>query len=73
MASVKVAEASRPLRSKGKFEAGERILCYEPDPEKVKVVYEAKILEIQIGKDDAGKRRNEYLVHFMGWSSTWDR
>lgn len=72
MASAKVAEA-RPLRSKGKFEQGEKILCYEPDPQKVKVVYEAKIREIQIGKDDAGKRRNEYLVHFQGWSRNWDR
>ena len=45
-AAVKVAETIRPLRTRGKFEQGEKVLCYEPDPEKVKVVYEAKILEI---------------------------
>ena len=72
-ATVKVAETLRPLRTRGKFEQGEKVLCYEPDPEKVKVVYEAKILEINIGKDDHGKRRNEYLVHFQGWNSSWDR
>ena len=73
MTSTRALEGSRPLRSKGKFEQNEKVLCYEPDPEKVKVVYEAKILEINIGKDDHGKRRNEYLIHFYGWNSSWDR
>ena len=59
-----IVDSSRPLRSKGKFEQNERVLCYEPDPQKVKVIYEAKIIGIDIGADDKGKRRNEYLVHF---------
>ena len=73
MAAAKILECSRPLRSKGKFEQNEKVLCYEPDPQKVKVIYEAKIIGIDIGTDDKGKRRNEYLVHFNGWNSSWDR
>jgi len=69
-----MTDSNRPLRARGRrFEQGEKVLCYEPDPNKVKVVYEAKIIEIRIGKDDQGKRRNEYLVHFHGWNSAWDR
>ena len=69
-----MTDSNRPLGIRGrKFEQGEKVLCYEPDPNKVKVVYEAKIIEIRIGKDDFGKRRNEYLVHFHGWNSAWDR
>ena len=71
---MSATKSARPLRSKSKFEQGERVLCYEPDPDKVKVVYEAKILEINVGKDEkTGIRRFEYLVHFQGWSSSWDR
>jgi len=73
MAAAKIVECSRPLRSKGKFEQNEKVLCYEPDPQKVKVIYEAKIIGIDIGADERGKRRNEYLVHFNGWNSSWDR
>ena len=63
-----------PLRTKdGRFERGEKLLCYEPDPNYVKLIYEAKIIEIRIGKDDQGKKRNEYLVHFHGWNSSKDR
>ena len=73
MAAAKIVDCSRPLRSKGKFEQNEKVLCYEPDPLKVKVIYEAKIIGIDIGTDEKGKRRNEYLVHFNGWNSSWDR
>ena len=67
-------DSNRPWRtSEGKFEQGEEVLCYEPDPNKVKFIYMAKIIEIRIGKDDQGKKRNEYLVHFHGWNSTKDR
>ncbi|XP_040570855.1 LOW QUALITY PROTEIN: MSL complex subunit 3 [Lepeophtheirus salmonis] len=48
----------------GIFQPNEWVLCYEPDPCKVKVIYNAKILEIEDG---------EYLVHFRGWNSSWDR
>ena len=40
-------EFVRGLRqSKAKFTSGEKILCFEPDPKKVKILYEAKILEV---------------------------
>jgi male-specific lethal 3 len=65
------------------FEDGERVLCYEPDPTKVRVIYDAKILRI-VDEEPAevgGNKRNkaaaavekQYLVHFQGWSSSWDR
>ncbi len=46
---------------------------YEPDPKKAKVLYESKILECCVGKDSNGKKCAEYLVHFYGWNSSWDR
>ena len=68
------SKSERPLRGKGRFEKGEKVLCYEPDASKVKVIYEAKILDIRVGQDEeTRKRRNEYLVHFQGWNSSWDR
>ena len=69
-----MTDSYRSLKTKdGRFEQGEKVLCYEPDPYKVKLVHNAKIIEIRIGKDDQGKKRNEYLVHFHGWNSAWDR
>ncbi|GAB6031749.1 Male-specific lethal 3 [Chamberlinius hualienensis] len=55
-----------------KFDIGEKVLCYEPDPTKAKVLYDSKVLDLCISKD---KRRRvpEYLIHFSGWSSSWDR
>jgi len=74
MASLtKTPETARPLRSKIRFEEGERVLAYEPDPNKAKVVYEAKILEMQTNYDEKGRKQNEYLIHFQGWNSSWDR
>nr|ACO15424.1 Male-specific lethal 3-like 1 [Caligus clemensi] len=46
------------------FNVEECVLCYEPDPPKIKVIYNAKILDFEDG---------EYLVHFRGWNSSWDR
>lgn len=67
-------EAVRGLRqAKAKFTSGEKILCFEPDPNKVKILYEAKILEVQTALGPLGKKRNEFLVHFQGWNSSWDR
>jgi hypothetical protein len=37
------------------------------------VLYESKILECCVGKDSNGKKCAEYLVHFYGWNSSWDR
>lgn len=52
------------------FREGERVLCYEPDSTKVRVVYDAKILSIAKNKTTG---QVEYNVHFQGWSATWDR
>ena len=48
-----------------KFSDGERVLCYEPDPKKVKVIYDAKVLQASSSTDNKGKRVDEYLVHFQ--------
>jgi len=56
-----------------KFEEGERVLCYEPDPNKVKLIHDAKILEVSAGTDSRGRKVDEYLVHFQGWNASWDR
>ncbi|KAJ2954804.1 hypothetical protein O0L34_g3112 [Tuta absoluta] len=56
-----------------KFSEGERVLCYEPDPTKAKVLYDSKVLEVIEGKDKRGRRTIEYLIHFQGWNSSWDR
>ncbi|KAF7285009.1 male-specific lethal 3 [Rhynchophorus ferrugineus] len=56
-----------------KFFVGERVLCYEPDPTKAKVLYDSKVLNIVIRKDQGGKKAVEYLIHFQGWNSSWDR
>lgn len=49
MAAVhnKAEAAARGLRQgKARFVSGEKVLCYEPDPNKVKILYDAKILEV---------------------------
>ncbi|KAL1497162.1 hypothetical protein ABEB36_008167 [Hypothenemus hampei] len=56
-----------------KFFVGERVLCYEPDPTKAKVLYDSKVLDIVIQKEHTGKKIVEYLIHFQGWNSSWDR
>ncbi|XP_053243212.1 male-specific lethal 3 homolog isoform X2 [Podarcis raffonei] len=58
---------------KFKFRKGERVLCFEPDPTKAKVLYDAKIVDIVIGKDEKGRKIPEYLIHFNGWNRSWDR
>ena len=39
----------------------------------MKILYDAKILEVQNAVGPTGKRRTEFLVHFQGWNSSWDR
>ena len=57
-----------------KYKEGERVLCFEPDPTKVRVVYDAKILQISVTPDEKkGKSTHEFLVHFQGWNASWDR
>ncbi|RWS15770.1 male-specific lethal 3-like isoform X3, partial [Dinothrombium tinctorium] len=55
------------------FIEGEKVLCYEPDPNKAKVLYDSKILERCVRSNSRGKKSVEYLVHFYGWNSSWDR
>ncbi|GJQ86239.1 putative MRG protein [Trypoxylus dichotomus] len=58
---------------KSKFFEGEKVLCYEPDPTKARVLYDSKVLEVIINKDHRGRKAVEYLIHFQGWNSSWDR
>ncbi|KAG8188233.1 hypothetical protein JTE90_021254 [Oedothorax gibbosus] len=58
---------------KYKFSSGEKVLCYEPDPTKAKVLYESKVLDLAVGRDERGRKVPEYLIHFFGWNSSWDR
>ncbi|XP_047104559.1 LOW QUALITY PROTEIN: male-specific lethal 3 homolog [Schistocerca piceifrons] len=63
-----------PMRgSKFKFEEGEKVLCYEPDPTKARVLYDSKVLEVNVNRDKKGRKAVEYLIHFQGWNSSWDR
>lgn len=50
-----------------KFSEGERVLCYEPDPTKAKVLYDSKVLEVVYNKDNKGRKQVEYLIHFQVW------
>lgn len=58
---------------KHKFSEGEKVLCYEPDPQKTKVLYNSKVLGVSVRKDEHGKKVVQFLIHFQGWNSTWDR
>ncbi|XP_063709423.1 protein male-specific lethal-3 isoform X2 [Culicoides brevitarsis] len=64
--------STRPV-PKDVFTEGEKVLCYEPDITKVKVLYNAKVLEVFEVKDKRGRKHTEMLIHFQGWSSSWDR
>ncbi|XP_053773346.1 MSL complex subunit 3 isoform X3 [Desmodus rotundus] len=58
---------------KFKFHSGEKVLCFEPDPTKARVLYDAKIVDVVVGKDEKGRKIPEYLIHFNGWNRSWDR
>lgn len=55
------------------YEISEIVLCFEPDCTKARVLYDAKVVERRIVKDEQGKKRATYVVHFQGWNSSWDR
>ncbi|XP_013386248.1 male-specific lethal 3 homolog isoform X2 [Lingula anatina] len=55
------------------FEEDEKVLCFEPDPSKARVLYDAKVLEVTTRKRSNGQKGPGYLVHFSGWNSSWDR
>jgi male-specific lethal 3 len=58
---------------KPKFEINERVLCYEPDPKKFKMIYDARIISVKAATDEKGRKQFEYFIHFQGWNSSWDR
>lgn len=55
------------------FYPGESVLCFEPDPTKARVIYEAKILDTTVYKDLDGKKKPGYHIHFLRWNNSWDR
>ena len=55
-----------------KYKVRARVLCYEPDSTKAKMLYNARVLFIRETKKRAEGREIEYLMHFVGWSSNWD-
>ncbi|THD22554.1 Male-specific lethal 3 1 [Fasciola hepatica] len=52
-----------------RYEIGQKLLCFEPDASKAKVIYFAKILKQAENKSDVP----HYTVHFQGWKCKWDR
>lgn len=38
--------AAKKVMTKCKFDEGEKVLCYEPDPAKTKVLYDSKVIII---------------------------
>merc|ERR1712018_603779 len=68
-----ISKKMKTVSKGGRYSVGERVLCYEPDLTKARVVYDAKILKIENAENRKNPREFHYLVHFQGWSSTWDR
>ncbi|XP_056157361.1 male-specific lethal 3 homolog [Lampris incognitus] len=58
---------------KYQFHKGEKVLCFEPDPTKAKVLYDAKVIDVLLSTDEHGRRVPKYLIHFNGWNRSWDR
>uniref|UniRef100_A0A8C0DM61 Chromo domain-containing protein n=1 Tax=Balaenoptera musculus TaxID=9771 RepID=A0A8C0DM61_BALMU len=57
---------------KFKFHSGEDVPCFEPDPTKARVLNDAKIVDVIVGKDEKGRKIPEYLIHLNGWNRSWD-
>lgn len=58
---------------KFKYLPGEHVFCFEPDPTKARVIYEAKILDTTSYLDAQGKKLPGYHIHFLRWNNSWDR
>ncbi|XP_021363200.1 male-specific lethal 3 homolog isoform X2 [Mizuhopecten yessoensis] len=60
---------------KYQYSVGECVLCFEPDPTKARVLYDAKILDQTFVKDVKNHTRKTpaYHIHFQGWNNSWDR
>ncbi|KAL5968393.1 hypothetical protein TSMEX_003867 [Taenia solium] len=56
-----------------KYEVGDKLFCFEPDPSKAKLIYQAKVTQL-CGFTSSGRSRVPlYFVHFLGWKQKWDR
>lgn len=56
-----------------RFEVGSRLLCFEPDPLKAKLIYFAEVTHL-CGHTLRGRTYiPQYFVHFLGWKRKWDR
>lgn len=55
------------------YSVGEPVLCFEPDPTKARVLYDAKILDTDVTHSKHGQRIPAYHIHFQGWNNSWDR
>ncbi|ALC44104.1 msl-3 [Drosophila busckii] len=55
------------------FNRGEKVLCYEPDQSKHRVLYDSKVLAVYTRKDKQGQIYYGYKIHFQGWSASWDK
>ncbi|XP_065186938.1 uncharacterized protein LOC135817641 isoform X2 [Sycon ciliatum] len=55
------------------FSADDKVLCYEPDPTKARVLYDSKVVEVEYQKEEKGRKVVKYLIHFNGWNRSWDR
>ncbi|VDK89225.1 unnamed protein product [Dibothriocephalus latus] len=56
-----------------RFEVGGRLLCFEPDPLKAKLIYFAEVTQL-CGHTLRGRTYiPQYFVHFLGWKRKWDR
>ena len=68
------SECEEEIETKTKYKPGDRVMCYEPDPTKARVLYDARVLELRKEKkrkDEKGTK-TECLMHFVGWSNNWD-
>ena len=54
-----------------KFFAGEEVLCYEPNLNKVNKIYKAKI--VRVLRVLSGETEVSYVVHFPGWGKKHNR
>ncbi|KAI6657701.1 Male-specific lethal 3-like [Oopsacas minuta] len=70
----KITESENLSEEENKYKIGDKVLCYEPDPTKAKVLYNSRVLDLR----EKGKKKGmedkklQYLMHFVGWSNNWD-
>lgn len=61
MASKKVTN------NKCKFDEGEKVLCYEPDPAKTKVLYDSKVFVYFLPACNCFDKPSPWLFRFWNW------